>query len=186
MVVTDSSLTSSFLHKITHTISFTVAYLLMMLWWWLLYIYIYIYIYIMYKYVYWYIGTICLSYYSCCFLSCRMYIVCCIQLIIYCIVEWWERYEILASLLLLLLLLLVVIYDGVVMYSETIVMDWYVDDDDIGLCQQTCWVFYHVRAHSFPQGSFPTRIITIFSFQVIANLWYIYIYIWVQFVCDTI
>jgi len=40
-----------------------------------------------------------------------------------------------------LLLLLIVIYNGVGMYNETIIMDWYVvydDDDDVGLCQSTC------------------------------------------------
>jgi len=44
----------------------------------------------------------------------------------------------LASLLLLLLLLLIVIYDGDSRYNETIFMDWYVDDDDGGICQPTC------------------------------------------------
>jgi len=60
----------------------------------------------------------------------------------------------LASFLLLLLLLLIVIYDGVGMYNETIVMAWCVDDDDVdaGLCQPTCQICYHVRAHPFPQG----------------------------------
>jgi len=44
----------------------------------------------------------------------------------------------LASLFLLLLLLLIVIYDGDSRYNETILMDWYVDDDDGGICQPTC------------------------------------------------
>ena len=35
-----------------------------------------------------------------------------------------------ASLLIPLLLLLIVIYDGVGKYNETIILDWYVDDDD--------------------------------------------------------
>ena len=71
------------------------------------------------------IGTIHLSYYSCCILSCRMYIVCYIRLVI----AVWSNGgngTNLASLLLLLLLLLIVIYDSVGMYNETIVMDWYV------------------------------------------------------------
>ena len=59
------------------------------------------------------IRTIRLSHYSCCFLS-YMYIVRCIQLLIYCMVERWEWCKHLASLLLLLLLLLIVIYVGVV------------------------------------------------------------------------
>ena len=59
------------------------------------------------------------------------------QLIIYCIVE---RYKHIAFLLLLLplLLLLIVIYDGVGTHNETTIVDWYVDDDDVGLCQPTC------------------------------------------------
>ena len=70
---------------------------------------------------------------------CHMYIVCCIHLIMYCMVERWEqRYKHTASLLLPLLLLLIVIYGGVVTYNETTTMDWYVDDDDVGLCQPTC------------------------------------------------
>jgi len=44
----------------------------------------------------------------------------------------------LASLLLLLLLLLIVVNDGDSRYNETIFMDWYVDDDDGGICQPTC------------------------------------------------
>ena len=41
-------------------------------------------------------------------------------------------------LFLLLLLLLIVVYDGDSRYNETIFMDWYVDDDDGGICQPTC------------------------------------------------
>ena len=37
-----------------------------------------------------------------------------------------------------LLLLLIVIYDGNRTYNETIIMDWYIDDDNVGLCQPTC------------------------------------------------
>ena len=60
-------------------------------------------------------------------------------------VERWERYTHVASLLLLLLLLLIAIYDGVGIYNETIVTDWYVDDDDdVELCQP--------YAHPFPKG----------------------------------
>ena len=83
-----------------------------------------------------YIGIIRLSYYSCYFLS-YMYIVWSIQLIIYCMVVRWEWYKHIDSLL-PFLLLLIVIYNNVGMYNETIVMDWYVDDDDVGLCQPTC------------------------------------------------
>ena len=58
-------------------------------------------------------------------------------------VERLERYKHIASLLLplLLLLLLIVIYDGVGMYNEMTIVDWYVDvdvDDDVELCQSIC------------------------------------------------
>ena len=75
-------------------------------------------------YVYIYIGIIRLSYYSCCFLSCSMYIVCNNQL--YTVWSNDGNGTNLASLLLLLLWLLIVLYDGVGMFNETIVMDWYV------------------------------------------------------------
>ena len=50
-------------------------------------------------------------------------------------VEWRKRDKNPATFLLLLRLLLIVIYDGFGMYNETIVTDWYVDndDDDVGL-----------------------------------------------------
>ena len=56
----------------------------------------------------------------------------------YCMVEQWEQYKHIASLFLPLLLLLIVIYDGVGTYNESTITDWYVDDDDVGLCQPTC------------------------------------------------
>ena len=87
----------------------------------LIYIFIYVFIYIN-MYINMYIGTIRLSYYSCCFLS-YMYIVWCIQLIIYCMDERWEWYRHIDSLLLPLLLLLIVIYDGVGTYKETRIVD---------------------------------------------------------------
>ena len=77
-----------------------------------------------------YIGTNRLSYYSYCILSC-IYIVWCIRLIMYCMVERWEQYRHIASLLLPLLLLLIVIYDGVGKNSKTIIMDWYMLDDNV-------------------------------------------------------
>ena len=67
-----------------------------------------------------------------------MYIVWCIQLIVYCMFEQWERYKYIASLLLPLLLLLIVIYDGVEKYNEITILDLYVDNDDVRLCQPSC------------------------------------------------
>ena len=37
-----------------------------------------------------------------------------------------------------LLLLLIVIYDGVGSYNETTIVDWYVHDDNVGLCEPSC------------------------------------------------
>ena len=54
-------------------------------------------------------------------------------------VKQWEWYTNLAYLFLPLLLLLIVIYNGVGMYDKIIIMDWYDDDNDVGiLCQPTC------------------------------------------------
>ena len=52
--------------------------------------------------------------------------------------EQWERYKYIASLLLPLLLLLIVIYDGVEKYNEITILDLYVDNDDVRLCQPSC------------------------------------------------
>ena len=125
------------------------------------YYYIYIYIYICM-----YIGTICFSYYSCCFLS-YIYIVWCLQLFIYCMVE--RRYTYIVSLLLSILLLLIVIYDGVGTYNETIIEDWYVDDDD---------VLVPVLSHN---DNYCTFIPSSFVFNGGGGDIYM-----VQFVCDTI
>ena len=87
-----------------------------------------------------YIGRIHSSYYSCCILS-YMYIVWCIQLIMYCMIERTmgtvRTYCLSSSPL---LLLLIVIYDGALTYNEATIVDWYVDndDDDVELCQSIC------------------------------------------------
>ena len=104
----------------TNLILFTVDYLLMMV----------VAFICMYIYIYTYIGAIHSSCYSCCILS-YMYIVWCIQLIIYCMVQRWERYKHIASLPLPLLLLLIGVYDDVGTYNKTIIENWYVVDDDV-------------------------------------------------------
>jgi len=42
-----------------------------------------------------------------------------------------QSIALLASLLCVLLLLLIVMYDFVRVYAKTIIMDWYVDNDDV-------------------------------------------------------
>ena len=82
-----------------------------------------IYIYI-YKYLFWYNSFVILL-----MLLFVIYVYSMENTIfIYCMVE--RRYEHIVSLLLPILLLLIVIYDSVGTYNETIIKDWYVDDDD--------------------------------------------------------
>ena len=95
--------------------------------------YIYIYIYI-YKYVYWYDSfVILLMYVAFCYIGCiEVCIDNVVYLVIYSLVKQWEQCQNHASLFLFLLLLLIVIYNDAGMYNKTIIIDWYVADDDIG------------------------------------------------------
>ena len=155
-----SSLTPPFLHRITNAIAFTVAYVLMMVVVVVIYIFIYVCIYI-YIYTNMYIGTIRLSYYSYCFLSC-MYIV-------YFMVEWWERYKHIASPLLSFLLLLIVIYDGFGTYNETTIVD--------GILIMMMMMLYDVNL--FVEYVFMYMPILFLKDKYCCGDWYIYIYIYI-------
>ena len=86
-------------------------------------------------------------------------------------VDQWDWYKYILSFLLPLLLLLLVIYDGVGAYNETIIEDWYVDDDDVPV----------------PNFSHNDNYCTLIPSSFVFIGGGCDIYIWnIQFVCDTI